>query len=53
MTMIVMTHRPRLLSFGEFQEKFSGAVTETGGSFQQGYIIMPATAGGSSWNEPN
>jgi hypothetical protein len=35
------------------QEKFSGAVTETGGSFQQGYIIMPATAGGSSWNEPN
>ena len=34
------------------QEKFSGAVVETGGGFQQGFIIMPSTAAGSSWNEP-
>ncbi|MCW8924944.1 MAG: hypothetical protein OQJ84_01710 [Xanthomonadales bacterium] len=34
------------------QEKFSGAVAETGGGFQQGFIIKPSAAAGSSWNEP-
>ena len=32
------------------QEKFSRAVVETGGDFQQGHIIIPAAAGGSDWN---
>lgn len=34
------------------QEKFSRASVQTGGGFAQGYIIFPAAAGASSWEDP-